>query len=366
MISRQNYEIWFLDYHEGLLDSDAAEQLFSFLDKNPDLKQEFDNFEILSLENENVDFQHKNKLHKTINLPLIEGLNEFEILAVKKIENDITGSEEEILTHLTSISSERSKEFSTFKLTKLKPDTNAIYQNKDILKKETGIFRRIYAYSGAIAAAIVLVLFFFSLIRTPGNEVFDYNNNDFATTKNSLGASIASADLIELPDSKTSFDSPIDNKGIATVAESSTPTAARKQPVKTHKHQVADAWSEEVLIAKMSTMSVIKPIETPALRNPVAPDIVVREQSSYEETELVFADKASPVPTLTPREFLIKTVKNTLEIDDEDYSGVKTMELLAASVNKTGLASMDYKNDPSSDSRKFSFNVGNFGISRTW
>jgi hypothetical protein len=366
MISRLNYEIWFLDYHEGSLNSDAAEQLFSFLDENPDLKQEFDNFEILRLENENSEFKHKNKLHKTINLPLIEGLNEFEILAVKKIENDITSSEEEILTHLTSISPERSKEFSTFKLTKLKPDTNAIYPNKDILKKETGIFRRIYAYSGAIAAAIVLVLFFFSLIRTPGNEVFDYNNNDFATTKNSLGASIASADLVKLPDSTSSFDTPIDNKGIAAVAESSTPAAAKKQPVKTHKQQISDAREEKELLAQISSISTIKPIETPAMRNPITPVIAVREQSHFNETELAFADNTSSVPTLTPREFMIKTVKNTLEIDNQDYSKVNSMELLAASVNKTGVASMDYKNDPSSDSRKFSFNMGNFGVSRSW
>lgn len=361
MISRQNYEIWFLDYHEGLLDSKTAEQLFGFLDQNPDLKQEFDSFEILNLEKENLKFEHKDKLQKNFDLPHIEGLNEFEILAVKKIENDITGSEEKILAHLTRISAERSKEFRAFKLTKLKPDISAIYPNKDLLKKGTGIFRRIYAYSGAIAAAIILVLFFFSLIRTPGNEVFDYNNNDFVSAHNSLGASIAGADLIELPDSKKSFDTPFDNKEIVTVAAGS-PIATRKQQSVKAQTQLPEA----LRLAHIKTINTIKPLENNIRGSFNLPSPAIREPVYNEEPDLAFSDKTSSVPALTPKEFLIKTVKNTLEINDQDYSRVNSMELLAASVNKTGVANMDYQNDLASDSRRFSFNIGGFGVSRSW
>lgn len=365
MISRQNYEIWFLDYHEGLLDSKSAEQLFSFLEQNPDLKLEFDSFEILSLEEQNVKFEHKDKLFKNIDLPHIEGLNEFEILAVKKIENDISPSEEEILNHLTGISPERSKEFRAFKLSRLKPDPGVVYQGKELLKKDTGIFRRIYAYSGAIAAAVVLLLFFFSLIRTPGDEVFDSSNDDLATAKKSSGSAIAGADLMDFPGSNKSFVTPADEKDIISEVGAMA-VETKNQAVNTHKQQISDTQAEQVLIAKISTTSVLMPVKTPELRSTESTANAIREQSTYEQTELAFSNTRPASTVLTPREYLIKTVKNRLEIDDDDYSAVNTMELLAASVNKTGLANMDYQHDPSSDSRRFSFNIGSFEVARSW
>ena len=50
MITRDNYEIWFLDHAEGKLTSGERAMLFSFLQKNPDLKNEFDAFENISFD----------------------------------------------------------------------------------------------------------------------------------------------------------------------------------------------------------------------------------------------------------------------------------------------------------------------------
>lgn len=49
MITRENYEIWFLDYAEGKLNASQKETLFKFLQNNPDLKQELENFESIEL-----------------------------------------------------------------------------------------------------------------------------------------------------------------------------------------------------------------------------------------------------------------------------------------------------------------------------
>ena len=41
-IDRSNYEIWFIDWLDGNLNSLQVEQLKLFLDQNPDLREELD------------------------------------------------------------------------------------------------------------------------------------------------------------------------------------------------------------------------------------------------------------------------------------------------------------------------------------
>lgn len=53
MITRANYEIWFLDYAEGRLNSAQQQAVLQFVKENPDLKKEFDSFDAVKLE-ENV------------------------------------------------------------------------------------------------------------------------------------------------------------------------------------------------------------------------------------------------------------------------------------------------------------------------
>ncbi len=44
MITRQNYIEYFVDYYDGNLPSDAVKELFAFLDNNPELKKEFEEY----------------------------------------------------------------------------------------------------------------------------------------------------------------------------------------------------------------------------------------------------------------------------------------------------------------------------------
>jgi hypothetical protein len=49
MIERNNYEAFFLDYYEGNLSPAQVKELYSFLDANPDLRIEFEEYEYVSL-----------------------------------------------------------------------------------------------------------------------------------------------------------------------------------------------------------------------------------------------------------------------------------------------------------------------------
>ena len=66
-INQDNYVSFFLDYHEGALDKIREKALFEFLALNPDLKKEFDDFEMLSLEAEpSQKFNGKGSLKKQL------------------------------------------------------------------------------------------------------------------------------------------------------------------------------------------------------------------------------------------------------------------------------------------------------------
>jgi hypothetical protein len=41
-ISRNNYEVWFIDYLDGQLDCGQVDQLLDFLNENPDLRNELE------------------------------------------------------------------------------------------------------------------------------------------------------------------------------------------------------------------------------------------------------------------------------------------------------------------------------------
>lgn len=65
-INRKNYESWFLDYHEGTLAPEKVVELFAFLEKNPDLRNELEYFEVVSLPSDipAVSFENKDFLRR--------------------------------------------------------------------------------------------------------------------------------------------------------------------------------------------------------------------------------------------------------------------------------------------------------------
>ncbi len=65
-ITRDNYAVFILDYYEGKLTDADCEALLRFLDSHPDLKEEFDRFEMVRLEGDEVIFPGKDSLKKPV------------------------------------------------------------------------------------------------------------------------------------------------------------------------------------------------------------------------------------------------------------------------------------------------------------
>jgi hypothetical protein len=163
MISRSNYEIYFVDFFDNRLGEEAKRELFAFLEINPDLKAEFEEFENISTKPQlNIVFRNKESLKK--NTPTL--LN-YKTWLVAELENDLSKEDismlDEFIRKNPSIEEERMK-MQEIKLTADK----IVFANKKELRKPVVVpFRIVSVRTISIAAAVaIFVLGFLFIYRS--------------------------------------------------------------------------------------------------------------------------------------------------------------------------------------------------------
>jgi hypothetical protein len=174
MITRKNYEEYFLDYFEGNLSDEMVEGLLRFLAANQDLEEEF-----YLLMEQTVDCKITCEDFSSLMVkrdPKIGyELSSFDYLCVAELEQDITPSEKAILNGSIAINAKLKADFDTFQKTKL-TEERIECPFKDELKKnifKSGLKRNLITYS-SIAAAVLLV-FYFTINE---EEVKELSNNN--------------------------------------------------------------------------------------------------------------------------------------------------------------------------------------------
>lgn len=129
-INKNNYEAYFLDYHEGNLTPVQVADLLFFVEQHPELKEEFENFENFSLEDfSSIEFENKSSLKKEINL---DNKEEYFIRAV---ENELNLSEIALLNNFLKEYPQFLVDFELFQKTKLSLDTSIVFKNNNGLKR---------------------------------------------------------------------------------------------------------------------------------------------------------------------------------------------------------------------------------------
>jgi hypothetical protein len=129
-INLNNYEAYFLDYHEGNLSPQQVADLFLFLSQHPELKKEFEDFEHIVLEDFSAPvFENKDRLKKNITA---ENREEYFIRAV---EGTLDTTELALLTTFLTTHPEFVTEFNLFQKTKLQADASVVFENKTLLKQ---------------------------------------------------------------------------------------------------------------------------------------------------------------------------------------------------------------------------------------
>ncbi len=182
-INLTNYEAYFLDYHEGSLSPALVKELMDFVAQHPELKEEFENFEAVSLtDSENIAFDKKELLKKST-----AGINEsnFDEHAVQYMEGTLPVDLQNELKAFISKNPHYKKELELYTKTKLVPET-IVFEDKFLLKKGSKRPAAYYYWSAAASVAIIIGAYFFlnrNVAPTPnGNTIVKQHQNTDSNT----------------------------------------------------------------------------------------------------------------------------------------------------------------------------------------
>jgi len=130
-IKKNNYEAFFLDYHEGNLSPQQVADLLLFVEQHPELKEEFESFENVTLDDlSNVSFEGKSSLKREITL------DNREEYFIRAIENTLTPAENNLLENFLKQHPQFLPELELFKKTKVFAETSVVFENKESLKRD--------------------------------------------------------------------------------------------------------------------------------------------------------------------------------------------------------------------------------------
>ncbi len=143
-INKNNYPAYFLDFHEGTLTPNEVAEVLLFVEQHPELKEELERFENVTLEDyATITFENKADLKKEITSSNKE---EYFIRAVERTLNSI---ETTLLENYIKQHPQYLIDFNLYQKTKLLADTSIVFENKEALKKAlTPAFSRGEGYAG--------------------------------------------------------------------------------------------------------------------------------------------------------------------------------------------------------------------------
>lgn len=153
-INRSNYEEVFIDYFDGNLAAEKVAELFLFLEKNPDLKEEFESFSGEPIPGFDEVFDNKEALKRgAVNSENID------YFLIGDIENNLTKSEQEQLQKFLKENPAFVKEHDLFKATMVAPDLSVKFPNKGNLRQPVPFaFNSNSIRRFAIAAVLLLMV----------------------------------------------------------------------------------------------------------------------------------------------------------------------------------------------------------------
>ncbi len=134
MINKNNYEIYFLDYHEGTLPAEKVAELFLFLELHPEYQEEFDAFDNIKLTDDlTEEFPGKELLRKSeINADNIQQY------LIAELEGDLNADEQKALNDFLAVNKQFEKDRLLYSKTRIVDAETVVFPAKDALKKLIG------------------------------------------------------------------------------------------------------------------------------------------------------------------------------------------------------------------------------------
>lgn len=125
-ITKDNYEVYFLDFLEGNLDDKLVDDFIEFLQENPELKEELQLVGSVNLEPEITIYKGKKNLFKE----RYDLKEEFDMTAVDFIEGDLSEKEKAAFEAYLSLHPEKQKTVDRFRETIIHPDKHIVFKKK--------------------------------------------------------------------------------------------------------------------------------------------------------------------------------------------------------------------------------------------
>ena len=308
-ISKSNYEAFFLDYHEGNLSDELMKEVQAFVDSNPDLKEEFESFEVISLTEKPVVFSGKEKLKRN-------AINEFNYKTwfVAYEENDLNVEDRKQVEQFLAANPGYKSEFEILKQTKIFPDYTIRFGNKSSLKKGGAVIPMWVRF--AAAACLVIGLISYMVIKQkPKQELAtDHNIQNNAPS---------------ISNEKTPIEK---NKTVAEgeneVIEKSNPQKRNRKP--SLKKEIQKEVEEK--LAKLDSAHVIQN-ENGLTEQPMAFQPLT--SNTEQQTTIIINEKKSQAPE--NRQKLVVLDDNDLaELGLKEKNEKENKSLLADAVNGVG------------------------------
>jgi hypothetical protein len=167
-ITRENYEPFFLDYLEGNLDKLLVDDFIEFLQQNPDLKEELQLFEAVTIPTDKLEFAAKDKLYRNVyDQPEI-----FVQTAIAWLEGDLEEQEAAKFMAYIEKNPKSKSELKRFEATRLVPDLSVTFAKKEKLYHQP-VIRPILFWAMRVAAVLLIALALWNLWPSDTAEIIN-------------------------------------------------------------------------------------------------------------------------------------------------------------------------------------------------
>jgi hypothetical protein len=136
-INRDNYEAYFLDYHEGQLSPEMVQEVLWFVENNPEVQDIFNEFEAVSLvSDQDIVFEKKSALKKN-EVHAASSIHElnYEEFLIDETEGLLSDEQLQSLNEFIALNPSLAKERKLYSLAHLEPENEIVFNNKESLKK---------------------------------------------------------------------------------------------------------------------------------------------------------------------------------------------------------------------------------------
>ena len=337
MINRNNYEEFFMLYVDGELTPLQQKAVDEFVLENPDLREELDMLQQTVLPAEPVFFEGKNELLKGNSGPIHEG--NYEEYFLLSVDNELNETERGHLDYFLETHPALRAEMDLLMRTKLEPDTDLVFANKEILYREEKRRPVVYFYFTRLAAAAILFALGFgiySLLQKSGGT---------QGTANNASPAVASENTNPSAGASGKKDQPVTLGSTASLQNNSTLRNTAGVVVKKEKHAVVktqqhseEKKEEPALVAKIESPSVKEePLVTP--NNSVAGNTVpekvetaaVAKTETQKKADLII-DQVAEIPNAN-----LSSDKDRATFVSFNGSGDEEMNIGPASFKKNKL-----------------------------